>query len=133
MRNKIEVYSYLFFNHSFLLHSVPEKKSTMNESAVIKIQAIWRGALVRKYVLYMCPLCHGSTLGPLSGGGNVVIMVCERCYYGANESKTPEKVDSLFEPHFCGDWMCPGDCGVLWCGCIDVCRKRHGCHDLGGW
>lgn len=28
--------------------------------------------------------------------------------------------------HHCGDWMCPGDCGVLWCGCIDQCRGRCG-------
>lgn len=41
-----------------------------------------------------------------------------------------------FEPvhneriHNCGDWICPGDCGVLWCGCIDVCRSRCGLNDV---
>ena len=24
---------------------------------------------------------------------------------------------------------CPGDCGTLWCGCIDVCRGRCGLND----
>jgi hypothetical protein len=24
---------------------------------------------------------------------------------------------------------CPGDCGTLWCGCIDVCRGRCGLRD----
>lgn len=24
---------------------------------------------------------------------------------------------------------CPGDCGTLWCGCIDVCRGRCGYRD----
>lgn len=31
--------------------------------------------------------------------------------------------------HYCGDWICPGDCGVLWCGCIDQCRGRCGLND----
>lgn len=26
----------------------------------------------------------------------------------------------------CNDWMCPGECGTLWCGCIDMCRGRCG-------
>ena len=25
---------------------------------------------------------------------------------------------------YCGDWLCAGGCGVLRCGCIDVCRCR---------
>lgn len=25
-------------------------------------------------------------------------------------------------PHACGSYLCIGDCGVMWCGCIDVCR-----------
>jgi len=25
--------------------------------------------------------------------------------------------------HYCGDENCGWDCGVLSCGCIDVCRK----------
>ncbi len=34
----------------------------------------------------------------------------------------------------CSDWMCPGDCGTLWCGCIDVCRGRCGMRDDSfGW
>ena len=28
--------------------------------------------------------------------------------------------------HYCGDAHCEWDCGVLWCGCIDVCRGRCG-------
>lgn len=32
--------------------------------------------------------------------------------------------------HYCGDEDCRGDCGVLVCGCIDVCRGRCG---SGGW
>ena len=31
--------------------------------------------------------------------------------------------------HYCGDAHCDWDCGVLWCGCIDVCRGRCGVGD----
>ena len=34
--------------------------------------------------------------------------------------------DDILPSHYCGDWMCPGDCGTLSCGCIDVCRGRCG-------
>jgi hypothetical protein len=29
----------------------------------------------------------------------------------------------------CGCYACPGDCGVLVCGCIDMCRGRCGMRD----
>lgn len=38
----------------------------------------------------------------------------------------PKYNEYLKEKHYCGDYDCAGDCGVLWCGCIDVCRKRCG-------
>lgn len=28
--------------------------------------------------------------------------------------------------HYCGNKDCEGDCGVLVCGCIDMCRNRCG-------
>lgn len=31
--------------------------------------------------------------------------------------------------HHCGDRSCHWDCGVLWCGCIDICRGRCGLKD----
>ena len=30
------------------------------------------------------------------------------------------------DKHYCGMDYCNGGCGVLWCGCIDVCRRRCG-------
>ena len=30
---------------------------------------------------------------------------------------------------YCRDWLCPGTCGELQCGCIDVCRGRCGLRD----
>lgn len=36
---------------------------------------------------------------------------------------------------YCQVKGCPGGCGVLWCGCIDVCRGRCGLKDYrdGRW
>lgn len=42
-------------------------------------------------------------------------IVCEEC----SAAGRPKRQRTL---HHCGDWMCPGDCGELACGCIDVCR-----------
>jgi hypothetical protein len=54
------------------------------------------------------------------------IAICYNCY-----KKYYEKMDSNIKPcsckkkyiHYCGDENCGWDCGVLSCGCIDVCRK----------
>lgn len=43
-------------------------------------------------------------------------IVCETC--GAED----RELYANKKRHHCGDWMCPGDCGVLRCGCIDMCR-----------
>ena len=41
------------------------------------------------------------------------------------------------DAHYCGEVACTGDCGVLDCSCIDVCRGRCGTRDFdsdrGGW
>lgn len=42
--------------------------------------------------------------------------VCDDCW---NESYYSNS------RHCCGDWLCNGGCGVLRCGCIDVCRCRY--------
>ncbi len=34
----------------------------------------------------------------------------------------PEKEQPI---HYCYDRLCNGDCGVLQCGCIDICRKSN--------
>lgn len=35
----------------------------------------------------------------------------------------------LYPICYCGHDDCEWDCGVLWCGCIDVCRGRCGLRD----
>jgi hypothetical protein len=34
----------------------------------------------------------------------------------------PEKEQPI---HYCNDRLCNWDCGVLRCGCIDICRKKN--------
>lgn len=58
------------------------------------------------------------------------------------EPFTPEELDEYereyikyylskknWEVHYCGEPSCIGDCGVLVCGCIDVCRTSSSCFD----
>jgi len=52
----------------------------------------------------------------------------EHDYYLYNDS--PYDEDEFEEIGcYCGNSECYGDCGVLRCGCIDVCRGRCGCYD----
>jgi hypothetical protein len=37
--------------------------------------------------------------------------------------------NKLYPVCYCGHRECDWDCGVLWCGCIDVCRGRCGFGD----
>lgn len=57
------------------------------------------------YKCYMCgnPACYNDCKGYVIG-----------CH-GVGTDK-----------HYCKMDYCQGGCGVLWCGCIDVCRKRCG-------
>jgi hypothetical protein len=42
------------------------------------------------------------------------------------EEEEEEEEDSRFPLHYCGHKSCIGDCGILSCGCIDICRNyRH--------
>lgn len=45
------------------------------------------------------------------------------------ESSEDNTYNENVRPHYCGDADCEWDCGVLWCGCIDVCRGRCGLKD----
>lgn len=72
-----------------------------------------------------CPHCHDD---PCSCGKEADWCPrCEgedRCRCG--EDDYDEDEDDRHYTHYCGDPDCYGDCGVLRCGCIDVCRGRCG-------
>lgn len=42
------------------------------------------------------------------------------------ETDQPETDEQKDQPiHYCNDRLCNWDCGMLQCGCIDVCRKKN--------
>jgi len=53
---------------------------------------------------------------------------CEECdgYYECICAEMKEEARLANHRRICGDSRCEGDCGVLDCGCIDVCRGRCG-------
>jgi hypothetical protein len=52
-------------------------------------------------------------VGPI---GHINVMYTTQASRGYNEY--------VKQKHCCSDSECDGVCGVLWCGCVDVCHKR---------
>ena len=86
---------------------------------------------------YMCDVCNMCNMCNVCGKTDCDNeshlqyesgYVCDMCYRpncyddceyykrGCNGAKSKK--------HWCGWEECNGDCGVLWCGCIDICRIR---------
>jgi hypothetical protein len=49
-------------------------------------------------------------------------------YQQQAELEEQEKQDEEDEECYCGDKRCKADCGVLSCGCIDICRQYNHCY-----
>ena len=117
----------------------------MNNYIVSRLQAMWRGRRVRRAILYRCPKCNDvkcDILPPESSlrafykyPNNIEDCECDSCFQETLSNTSPirlfvdyddDSIDLHKGRHFCGDWICDGRCGVLWCGCIDVCRGRCG-------
>lgn len=112
------------------------------ETSIIKLQAMWRGRQTRRRIHFICPQCHAVTVGEngsiFSKRGELLYIrnfepnECDTCFAERLRTMSPiqqdQDYDSLFlqggKGHYCGDWLCPGDCGILACGCIDVCRRN---------
>ena len=86
--------------------------------------------------IYIDPKMNMST--PDTSENSVAIVKSEECLWGvcmcdesfAKENDKFEEEYNYMEDeeswHYCGNWLCPGDCGTLVCGCIDVCRGKCG-------
>jgi hypothetical protein len=62
-----------------------------------------------------------------------ITKACPTCYITGCKGeceKEPEYNNTYKCPCYVEE--CPGDCGTLWCGCIDVCRGRCGLQDPRG-
>jgi hypothetical protein len=83
---------------------------------------------------YECDDCyHGKTEGVRGGDDETPPHADSYDAYGQEEEQEKEAYH-YSKKHYCGDWLCPGDCGVLVCGCIDICRRNCNGSDWGtGW
>ncbi len=84
----------------------------MELQSALKIQRAWRSYFTNN----KCQICELHI-------HMQEIDMCISCY----------DKDNLFRLCNCRHLSCPGDCGTLWCGCIDVCRGRCGFHDNVGF
>jgi hypothetical protein len=66
----------------------------------------------------------------LSDNDTILSYYTEQLWDSDIES-TKESDNEYKCPCYCDG--CPGDCGTLWCGCIDVCRGRCGLGDDRFW
>jgi hypothetical protein len=105
--------------------------------------------IVKSYFLDQNPLCPVKNCGvyvdpkintstPVTPENSVLSVESDECLWGvcmcdetfAKETTKAEDYYDYMEDekswHYCGDWLCPGDCGTLSCGCIDVCRNKCG-------
>ena len=60
---------------------------------------------------YVCRSCHD------------IILEIEEANRKWSCGKGPYPKERL---HYCNNYFCSGDCGLLACGCIDICRGRCG-------
>lgn len=73
-----------------------------------------------------CPYCYFNPCRCDDGS-----WWCEKCegQWGCICAELKEEASISNHRRVCGDKLCHGECGVLECGCIDVCRDRCGTRD----
>ena len=100
----------------------------------LQIQRLWRGHKSRRGDTTPCRLCQHPICLPKKKANGYNAEHCSWCleYIDSVENEyilwqqTPKKNRPDVGLHYCGEFYCTGDCGVLSCGCIDVCRGRCG-------
>ena len=106
----------------------------MEQSQAISIiQRAWRNRPSLKRVYRECKECNKFFLTKKNQGWfdynfckmcSTYIQEIEEANRNYRRGKGPAPKVRI---HYCNDYFCIGDCGVLDCGCIDVCRGRCGC------
>lgn len=80
----------------------------------------------------ICPTCHErgserrSSVSSTSSDESRCSYGYGYGYYGRDDESEYNPYEDEDERCHCGDEGCAGDCGVLSCGCCDVCRGRCG-------
>lgn len=88
----------------------------------------------KSYLVDMNPFCPVPNCGKCINPNDEItfgqktnsIEICKHC----NDKRencicdllyTNYRVEISADTHYCGDWLCTGDCGMLTCGCVNVC------------
>lgn len=81
----------------------------------------------------ICPTCHErrSSVSSLSSDESYSSYGYGYGYYGRDDESEYNPYEEEDERCHCGYEGCAGDCGVLSCGCCDVCKGRCGREDYG--
>ena len=83
--------------------------------AARKIQQAWKSYKQDNAFYFTSCLCDGDRM-------------CQECMdYDLTANQCDDYDCRNTDPQhkcYCGDWVCAGDCGVLPCGCIDMCREH---------
>lgn len=113
--------------------SFTSKPSETSTKIATEIQRLWRGYKARRGHITPCRLCKKYLSIYKHKEDFWSSTHCSDCkkYVAKAESdyrkwlKDPYgALDPPNDIHYCGDFYCEGDCGVLSCGCIDVCRRH---------
>lgn len=114
----------------------------------------WKKDLKNNFEPCDCEECHAEVFNPEYIGGVPLckacawdVRMCDVTFYcrRCNSAKeitmaialgdsreigriicTNCAIEQGSKPCNCGDWLCDGNCGVLKCGCIDMCRRNCG-------
>ncbi len=109
--------------------------------------------IVKSYFVDQNPLCpvkdcgvcvdpktKVTTSASVTPENSVLSVESDECLWGVcmcdetfSKEATATKAEDYYDYmeheeswHYCGDWLCPGTCGTLVCGCIDICRGKCG-------
>ena len=99
--------------------------------AISVIQRAWRNHLFFRNSYRKCYNCKALFLSDKNKG---YLNLCTPCifYIESIEKANKDYRRGRGPPpkeriHYCNDYFCNWDCGILDCGCIDMCRGRCGC------
>lgn len=82
--------------------------------------------IVNSYFIELSILCPVKDCGKYVDPKDEPLDTTENSVASIETFDTNNEYDTYLEDeskwHYCADWLCPGNCGTLVCGCIDICK-----------